>query len=208
MSTAVIIVGINDWNKYTKPLINSIQAHEPSARLVVVDNASFPEYPQGAVYDVVRLPELVSYAAAINAGIRAAGSADYYIVLNNDVCCDGKFLDLVRQQPDDMLAGNLLNHRYGWSWIDGWHYCIPRRIWREVGEFDEQFEVAAYEDADYCIRAENAGYEIAQSNHPFKHLFAHTRYDVDRFWQRRQKNLKYLLRKWPSLKSVFGDMAR
>ena len=37
---SIIIVGINGWEEYTRPLINGIWAHHPDVELCVIDNAS------------------------------------------------------------------------------------------------------------------------------------------------------------------------
>lgn len=93
MNVAAIIVGIDGWERYTLPLIESIQRHEPACDVVVVDNAGnspYPylepdKYPQVFVLQTERL----CYSAAINAGKRVIGDADWHLVLSNDVLCTG-----------------------------------------------------------------------------------------------------------------------
>ena len=45
------------------------------------------------------------------------------------------------------------------DWISGAAMCIPGKVWRQVGGFDETFFMYA-EDMDWCLRAHRAGYEI------------------------------------------------
>lgn len=67
MKMAALIIGIDGWEKYTLPLVESLKRHEPDCRIVVVDNASATPYPaMGYVHRTERL----CYSAAINrAGI-------------------------------------------------------------------------------------------------------------------------------------------
>ena len=44
MSLAVVIIGIGDWEKYTKPCIESIKQHEPDVHIFLLDNNSDPAY--------------------------------------------------------------------------------------------------------------------------------------------------------------------
>lgn len=191
----IVIVGIGQWQEYTRPLIESIQKHEPDVSILVVDNASPQPYPHGDGYEVLRLDEKVSYAAAMNAGMNAANPSKYYMIINNDVICKAPFLGMVKAQPSDTIASNYLNERYGKRWVDGWHYCIPRRVWQKVGEFDENFKIAAFEDADFTFRAYAEGFKLVKASHPFKHLRAKTRHGQPNFLAQRLENLRYLIEK-------------
>lgn len=195
MSVCLVTVGIGDWERWTFPLIESVRKHEPEVPIVAVDNGADPSYPHSNQYQTARIDERTSYAAAMNYGIRVAPESDYYIVINNDVRCLGPFSGLVHRQPDDVLAGNHLNAKFGWMWIDSWHWSIPRRVWDEVGEFDENFKVAGFEDADYCFRAEEKGFLVLQSYHPFRHLAGRIRWTLDDYGTQRHMNLEYLMDK-------------
>ena len=144
----------------------------------------------------VRLEETVSYARAINIGVRAITSkVDWLLILNNDVVCRGNIAAAVAPLQDDRIYGNKLHKRWGRRWIDGWLYLIPMRIWDAVGEMDPNFKNAAFEDADYCFRAAEMGYPTVRSNLPFEHLETMDRKNLRGFDKARQENYAYLLQK-------------
>lgn len=198
---SVVIVGIDGWREYTQPLLEQILVYheprrfEPEMVMVVVDNASAQPYPESVLYRRVRFEQRVSYAAAMNAGMRAAPDSDVYLILNNDVVCEGIFARQALAQAWDTIGGNTLNRHYERVWIDGWLYVIPRLVWLKVGEFDERFQAAAFEDADWCFRAQANGFRVAQSELPFRHLWTHQRHGALEFWERRRANFEYLVQK-------------
>lgn len=192
---SLITVGIGDWERWTLPLIDSIRKFEPDVPIVVVDNASDPPYPADPRVQIIRTRR-TSYAAAMNTGIRLAPESTHYIVINNDVLCEGPFVHLAEQQPQSVLAGNWLNRKFGRAWIDSWHWCIPKAVRRVVGEFDEGYKIAGFEDADYCFRAEQKGFIIRQSDQPFRHLVGRIRWTLKGYGNQRQENLKRLINKF------------
>jgi len=54
MSVCIIVVGINEWDKHTKPFLDSLRKHEPDVRCVVVDNGSDEPY-QLKEYNVIMM---------------------------------------------------------------------------------------------------------------------------------------------------------
>jgi len=48
----------------------------------------------------------------------------------------------------------------GVEYVTGAVFALRRDVWNTVGSFDEGFYPAYYEDADYCYRARQHGYEI------------------------------------------------
>ena len=75
MRVAALIIGIDGWEKYTLPLVESLKLHEPDCQIVVIDNASETAYPaMGYVHRTDRL----CYSAAIwrgKAGMASLGRA-------------------------------------------------------------------------------------------------------------------------------------
>ena len=192
---SLITVGIGDWERWTLPLIDSVRHYEPDVSIVVVDNAADPPYPADERVQIVRTRR-TSYAAAMNTGIGVAPESAYYIVINNDVLCTGKFVSKALDQPQHVLAGNWLNRKFGRTWIDGWHWCIPKAVRDVVGKFDDGYRVAGFEDADYCFRAEKKGFLVRQSEQPFKHLAGRIRWTLEGYGEQRRANLNRLIEKF------------
>jgi GT2 family glycosyltransferase/glycosyltransferase involved in cell wall biosynthesis len=50
-------------------------------------------------------------------------------------------------------------------------FCVmlPRTVYAEVGELDEQFNLGYFEDTDYCYRVRQAGYELRCARDVFVH---------------------------------------
>lgn len=202
MNVAAIIIGIDGWEKYTLPLVESIRRHEPDCDIVVVDNASpspYPyldpgEYPNTFVLQTERL----CYSAAINRGKDVAGDVDWTLVLSNDVLCTGPFIHLLKPLGD-VVAGPQLWHEHGLTWLVGWCVAIPRTVWDAVGGWDEAYQVSSWEDVDFSVSAVEQGYSLARlPDFPFKHLEQKQRFtllpDAD-YWQSELHNRRYFRRK-------------
>ena len=201
-SVVTIIVGVGQWEEYTKPLIDSIRRHEPSADIIVCDNGV-------KIPSVVKLntdvefvtTELVCYASAINMSVLTYIDFDWFVIMNNDVRCDNKYLEYVQTLYPKAIFGNKVHPRYHkkfispTAFVDGWIYAVPRQAINDVGMWDSKFKIAGFEDADYCIRAHEAGYSIRKSNLPFTHLEEHVRTTFDNYKKHRLDNIEYLIKK-------------
>lgn len=202
-SVATIIVGVGQWEEYTKPLIESIKKHEPSADILVVDNGNKIPKIERMNTDVnfLVINDIVCYAQAINYAVQTDFDFSWYVIMNNDVICTGPYLDYVNNLSDDSLYGNKIHHRKHnkfvspTDFIDGWIYIVPTKAIYSIGYWDDKFKIAGFEDADYCIRAHYAGFKIKPSTLPFLHLEEHIRNTFDNYKQHRLDNLDYLIRK-------------
>src|SRR3990167_1525780 len=188
---AVVIVGIDGWAEYTLPAIKSIREYEPNVPIVVVDNASDPPYrvsesAEGDPTAVVRT-ERICYAAAINVGLGVA-NADWSVVLNNDVLCEGEFAAAVNGLSPAGIYGMQLIELGDLRWLGGWIYAISRECREEVGDFDEGFELCGFEDLDYCIRALRLGFHVRKMDLPFNHLWGRTRWGLPSYERVRKTN--------------------
>jgi GT2 family glycosyltransferase len=194
MKIAALIIGIDGWDKYTLPLVESIQRHEPTCQIVVIDNASATPYPQA---DYIHRTERLCYAKAINTAARIAGDSDWYVVLSNDVLCTGAFAHMLASVPNDMIAGPCLKNVQGFSYLEGWCVAAPSRVWNSLGGWDENFQVSSWEDVDFSTSAIEEGYRIAFSEKfPFIHLDQKQRfYLIPDYWQSENNNIQYFARK-------------
>lgn len=165
---AAVIIGHNQYKRWTLPLINSIQEHEPLCHIVLVDNNSDPPYPE---HDGVTpaWADNESVAKAINAGIYAAGWREWYLVLDNDVTCTGPFMHLLDEFDERTIYGAEFKDWRHFKFLIGWCTFFPRLAWSEVGKMDEEYIHWGYQEVDWLWRAEQAGYKQEQIKAPFTH---------------------------------------
>lgn len=188
MSVSVVIVGINGWNEYTRPCILSIADYDPDVEIVLIDNASEPPYEYG-----IRT-ERISYAAAINEGVRRS-SSDWILSINNDVLCEGAFSEYIETLPTNAVYGRQIITEKNHVWLGNWLFLAPRKIFDAVGGFDPNFEMCGFEDADFCVRAEALGYPTIQVDLPFYHLWGKTRWQLPKYPEVRKHNMDYFEQK-------------
>jgi GT2 family glycosyltransferase len=194
MKLYAVIIGINRWKQYTEPFIQSLLNKEPLCNIVLIDNGSENPYSEIDGVLLKRIP-LSSYAAAINVGIKLCTNADWILILNNDMLCDNSFYNIVTQLSPDVMYGDTLQKAWG-GYTVGHLMLISRKILNTVGYFDEQFEVAAFEDVDYCRRVKNAGFSIQKQKFPITHFEGKTRYDISKYSEIRELNRKRFLEKY------------
>jgi len=191
------IVGYGKWEKYTLPCIRSIQEHEPDANVVVIDNGSETAYPDNDLAQIVRI-ERTSFSAAMNTILRLSPS-DWYIMLNNDTTCTGKFLHLFDDFDTNNNYGCRMLKHFGIEYLESWITIFSHQTFEKVGEWDEKFLVCAFEDADWGFRSIEAGIGSVEIDFPFVHDVngVHgTRFDVPNYRQTRVENMEYLKDKW------------
>ena len=156
----IIIVGIDNWEKYTKPCIDSILEHEPKAEIVVIDNGSKRPYPQYKNVCIHRLIRTVCYAGAMNEAITLFPREDWYFFINNDVLFHKPFQVHFSMFDYDTLYGFYMHKVEDREYLSSWAMILPGEAVQEIGYFDERFAPMGYEDADYCWRAMDKGYKI------------------------------------------------
>lgn len=194
MRVAALIIGIDGWEKYTRPLIESIMLNEPCCKIVVIDNASQERYP---ILPYVHRTERLCYSAAINTAKRIAGDADWYIVLSNDVLCTGPFAKILDNISETWIAGPHLMTNQGWTYLEGWCVCIPAAIWNDLGGWDENFQISSWEDVDFSTTALENGYNVAHVPAlPFVHLDQKQRFTITpNYWESEAHNVNYFMAK-------------
>jgi len=189
LSVSVVIVGINGWDEYTKPCILSIAKHEPDVEVMLIDNASEPPYPISGVRT-----KRVSYAEAINKGVKQS-QGDWIISINNDVLCQGKFVETIEKLDKGVVYGRQIITEKGHVWLGNWLAVFHRSLFEKVGGFDPLFEMCGFEDADFCVRAKKLGYMTLPVDLPFHHLWGRTRWQLPKYPQVRKHNMDYFEQK-------------
>jgi hypothetical protein len=121
------------------------------------------------------------HAVAINACIAASAPGDDLIVLGDDTemitpCWLTECERLLSAWPSDFGLLNLseptTEQTYGTSsplihahttlaWMAT---LVPRRVWDQIGEWDERFAGYGFDDTDYCLRLLHAGYKLGVTN--------------------------------------------
>jgi hypothetical protein len=188
---SVVIVGIDQWEEYTRPLINQIWGYHPDIEICVIDNGSEKPYPKA---EHIHRIQRCSYAAAINYGIRHT-TQPWILSLNNDVKCTAPFEHLIEPlQPNSIYARQIITED-GHVWLGNWLALIPRDIHWMVGDFDENFKVCGFEDADYCIRAKTLGIDTKPIDLPFTHMWGKTRWTIPGYEMTREENRDYFEQK-------------
>ena len=154
-------------------------SHDQSKQLI---EAQFPQ--------VTLLPQPVNlgFAGGVNVGLRQA-TGNLLVLLNQDCLVQPGWLEALCQAVEKdaklgIVGGRILNAdqtvnhagaflerplAYGHhittqdhpvEYVTGALFGITRRAWEAVGEFDEGFFPAYYEETDYCFRAKQLGFEI------------------------------------------------
>ncbi len=203
MNVAAIIIGIDGWERYTLPLIESIQKHEPTCTPLVIDNASKEPYPHtlwpSLAIPVWRTEERLCYSAAINLGKQRLDDwkpYDWYIVLSNDVLCVGPFAHILAEYDDNNIVGPQLWHEHGLDWIVGWCMAIPAKVWDTVGGFDPNFTYSSWDDVDMSHSARRAGFGLIEDTDlPFVHLDQKQRFGLPGYAGSEGINRNYFMRK-------------
>lgn len=193
---ACLIIGIDGYETYTLPLIQSIQRHEPECRLIVVDNASEPPYQHLAPNVRVERTERLCYSAAINHAARIAEDADWFLVLSNDVLCTAPFAHLLATVNPDVVLGPCLKRNEAATYLEGWCVAASRLVWERLGGWDEGYQGSSWEDVDFSVSAVEQGFLLATAPLPFVHLDQRQRFAViPDYWSTERANIEYFRRK-------------
>ena len=160
MDVSMVVVGYNEWDTLTVPLLESAKRTSPTMELVCVDNGSNPPYPGMDGVKMVRAEkEGSSYASALNLGVHNA-STDWLVLVNNDVIIHKDIMTEIQRLADNVLYGFYVwqasEDLFTWSYLSSWCYIMHRNVFDTVGEFDEKCAPMFFEDADYCKRMANA----------------------------------------------------
>jgi len=170
VSCTAVIVGHNHYEKYTLPLVQSLQKYEPDLPIVIVDNNSSPPYPWTPGCWTT-WSDNESVRKAINVGMQDAKS-DWYLILDNDVLCTGRFvIDYVEVFSENLIYGAQMKEWDVFSYLVGWCTFFTEHCWKTVGAMDEGFVGFGYGDVDYFYRAEQKGFQqVCIEELPFTHF--------------------------------------
>lgn len=159
--------------RITEATLASLKSGSDQAELVVVDDSSPIRVPVDWGVKVVRTPQHLGYAGAVNWGIEAVDS-DYVCVANNDVSIPPDSIDMLLEALRDTSAGVVCAHPTR-PFIDveaepreqtkdffGGLWLISRSTLRHVGLLDERFAPFYFEDTDLWTRVQLHGLKLIQ----------------------------------------------
>lgn len=202
MSTlTAVIVGVGQWERYTKPMLDSIDQYMPDMNVVLVDNgAHYTQEAFQANISVIQTERVFGYAESLNFGLQNANASDWYLVLNNDILIEKPFS--VEGFDRKALYGFITYPFRRYRYLAGWAMFIPYEALIEVGLFDPELRPMWFEDADYCIRAQKAGYKLVELDRKevgIRHFedenMSERKAYMNKNMQARQRNRQYVERK-------------
>jgi GT2 family glycosyltransferase len=166
MKITVVIPVINLWSQYTENCINSLAKQKLPKdcylEFIVIDNGSTDETcskvegcsEAGFPIKLIKNQRNIGVAASWNLGIKKAQGSDYIFVVNNDTLFEENCIselvskliseDLILVSPSedgqDSTGGNYSA------------FLIDNKFLETMGEFDEKFYLAYFEDNDMEYR--------------------------------------------------------
>ena len=119
----------------------------------------------------------------------ARSEAEYICLLNTDVLCEEgwlkKLIEVFKKEKNVGCVGPITNacgvdeqktaktdHYFvvDTRMLSGFCMVFPKRIWEEVGGFDEEYKIYG-EDSDFFYRVKKAGYRLLIRKDVFIHHF-------------------------------------
>lgn len=177
---SIIIPTYNHCWDLLHPCLQTVIAHTDltEGEIIVVANGCVDQTRE--VVTGFNLPQIrllwydnaLGFAGAVNEGIRAS-TARYVVLLNNDVVLQPQQHHHWMQRllapfanPFVGITGPLLANGHQSptrrDFVVGFCAAIRREVIEQIGLLDESFGVGGAEDIDYCIRAENVGWQLEQ----------------------------------------------
>ncbi len=188
MKYSVVIPTYNNCDKYLKPCIESIFKWTDMSDVELVISANgCTDWTQwyleslrhkldslgfGNHLKVIWNDQPLGYAKATNEGIKAA-TGQKLILLNNDTVLleqrKSQWLELLHspfsQHPNCGISCIIKSKSEAAGRDFAIFFCVmvDRSVFDAVGLLDEGYGIGGSEDIDFCIRAENAGFEIHEA---------------------------------------------
>jgi GT2 family glycosyltransferase len=200
----MVITTFTDRGDYTTPFLRSIRRREPKhndIEIIIIDNGSRNPYPLGSDYKPIRFNDPVCWAKMLNTGVEAS-CGDWLMLLNDDVLCQGEFVDLIESIDKNSVVGPQMRHKNpSWgagvqiNYLYAWLLAMQRDVFDKIGGFDEWYKLAGVDDIDFCWRAEQKGFALSAVDLPFIHLEPHRREKWDGYVEQMKKSKEYFIRK-------------
>ena len=156
-------------SKNLLPCLTSIREYTDDVEIIVVANGYDGEIPMGVI--PILFKEMIGYPKAVNAGIRQA-RGEFIVLLNDDTILlpqpKNQWIELLREpfkDPDMAITGPWMMHNTEIQRDFICFFCcmIRKSVLDTIDDLDAATFGAGYcEDVDWCCRAVDAGYKMAQ----------------------------------------------
>ena len=199
MDEVAFIIPVFNQLHYTRNCLGSLNRDGVEDRnIVLVDNGS----TDGTREFLASRPELkvisneknLGCSAAWNQGVEKAASADWKIVINNDVIVApgfrGSLVDFATETACDIISPAMTEGELDYDFeqfsseflgkmaavrrlgtASGVCFMVHRRVFDKIGVFDVKLGQAGYEDEDFFRRARAAGFQLAMTGRAYLHHF-------------------------------------
>lgn len=185
VSVSIVMLTHEHWNLAHQRLVE-LTTRLPAAEIIVVDNGSqdkdvhqgvawWKSTPFSKKIEFVMLPENLGFGAGINIGVEHSMS-DIVVVTQNDVVTYGDWLThlktLLVSDPQAVVGGRIIDWPGGWNevgsgfvpYAEGWLIGMWRKVWDDIGGFDERYFPYDCEDIDLSVTALSKGYHLVGLN--------------------------------------------
>lgn len=185
VSASIIMLSYEHWNLTHQRLFEMV-TRLPEVEIIVVDNGSQSEdvhqgikwwksTPYGRKIEFIMLPENKGFGGGNNVGV-ANSMGDLVIITQNDVQTFGDWLTHLKtilvSDPQAVVGGKIIDWPGGWNEVDhgfipyaeGWLIGMWRKVWDDIGGFDERYFPCDMEDVDLGTTALSKGYHLIGLN--------------------------------------------
>jgi GT2 family glycosyltransferase len=152
-----IQIGIPTLNR-ADLLIPSILMYRgdfPNVTITIMDNGNqdFSKVKDLPFVQIIKNTENIGVAASWNKLCDLIFEKnDYALILNDDVYLGKRYLDIIELLSKKRNADSFLRATIDWC-----AFILPKKIYKEIGKFDECFYPAYYEDRSYDYRMKLKG---------------------------------------------------
>jgi GT2 family glycosyltransferase/glycosyltransferase involved in cell wall biosynthesis len=240
LPTAAIIIPVHNGEAYLAACIEALLQQHPPATIIAVENGSSDQsatliasrFPQ---VRLLRSPQPLGFAAAINLGVQAALTLpkvpEALVLLNQDTIVDpgwlAALLGILAADPHVGIVGSIARFADGtvqhaaaallaprWygknllsstlpegatAFVSFLGVALRTQLIQQIGLLDEAYGSGYYEDADYCLRAVAAGWQlaIAQQATLLHHEGASQRSDYPHTARVERNRIRTILKHYP-----------
>lgn len=187
---SVIALCYNGQEKLDR-LLASLPLPKPGVETIIVDNGStIPVTADG--HRVIRVDPNRGIPGGFNAGMQEA-RGDWLVCLACDTLCQSPGFPENMIRPGKVMTGPSIRsqHTVGVPgiYLEGWCFAFPRTLVDDIGLMDE-FYVYCFEDNDWSVRAQRAGYRLLQVNCGIVNPTPQSAGEIPKFYERNLGHLK------------------